>query len=185
MNRLVRHALSVALLVGLTGCPDNPYSVGTWTKQLEDPKEAERAVTQLEQLGNPKAIPALGNAWASQGKPVRLLQVIISLARPLTPAEAKATFMTDYEKNGRPGNWALAEPFLVKALVEVDEANPRSVDSAQKAADALGESKLPAGLDALIEIASKPVTKKLVAAHARITAEELRDPRTDLAARAG
>lgn len=164
MTRLVRHALSVALLVGLTGCPDNPYNVDTWTKQLEDPKEAERAVTQLEQLGNPKAIPALGNAWANQGKPVRLLQVIISLARPLTPAEAKATFMTDYEKTGRPGSWAKAEPFLVKALVEVDEANPRSVDSAQKAADALGESKLPAGLDALIEIASKPVTKKLVAA---------------------
>ncbi len=164
MTRLVHHALSVALLVGLTGCPDNPYKAGTWTKQLDDPKEAERAVTQLEQLGDPTAIPALGNAWANQGKPVRLLQVIISLARPLTPAEAKATYMTDYEKTGRKANWNLAEPFLVKALVEVDEANPRSVDSAQKAADALGESKLPGGLDALIEISQKPVTKKLVAA---------------------
>lgn len=164
MTRLVRHALGVALLVGLTGCPDNPYKAGTWTKHLDDPKEAERAVTQLEQLGDPSAIPALGNAWQSQGKPVRLLQVIISLARPLTPAEAKETYMTDYEKTGRKASWNLAEPFLIKALVEVDEANPRSVDSAQKAADALGESKLPAGLDALIEIAQKPVTKKLVAA---------------------
>jgi hypothetical protein len=163
MTRLVALSLA-ALLVSLTGCPDNPYKAETWTKQLDDPREAERAVTQLEQLGNPSAIPALGNAWASQGKPVRLLQVIISLARPLTPAQAKATFMTDYEKSGRPASWNLAEPFLVKALVEVDEANPRSVDSAQKAADALGESRLEGGLDALIEIASKPVSKKMIAA---------------------
>jgi hypothetical protein len=162
MTRLV--ALTAALLVGLTGCPDNPYKAETWTKKLDDPREAERAVTQLEQLGNPSAIPALGNAWASQGKPVRLLQVIISLARPLTPEEAKATFMTDYEKTGRKASWDAAEPFLIKALTEVDEANPRSVDSAQKAADALGEAKLEAGLDALIEIASKPVSKKLIAA---------------------
>jgi hypothetical protein len=164
MNRLLAHALSAVLLVGLTGCPDNPYNSDTWTKQLDNPQESERAVTQLEQLGNPKAIPALGNAWANQGKPVRLLQVIIGLARPLTPAEAKATYMTDYEKTGRPASWNLAEPFLIKALVEVDEANPRSVDSAQKAADALGDSKLAAGLDALIEVAGKPVTKKLIAA---------------------
>ena len=92
MTRLV--ALTAALLVSLTGCPDNPYKAETWTKQLDDPREAERAVTQLEQLGNPDAIPALGNAWASQGKPVRLLQVIISLARPLTPAQAKSTMRT-------------------------------------------------------------------------------------------
>jgi len=164
MTRLVALAFTAALLVSLTGCPDNPYKAETWTKQLDDPREAERAVTQLEQLGNPSAIPALGKAWASQGKPVRLLQVIIGLARPLTPEQAKATFMTDYEKNGRPASWNLAEPFLIKALTEVDEANPRSVDSAQKAADALGEAKLEAGLDALIETASKPVTKKLIAA---------------------
>jgi hypothetical protein len=152
------------LVVSLTGCPDNPYKAGTWTKQLDDPRESERAVTQLEQLGDPTAIPALGNAWANQGKPVRLLQVIISLARPLTPEQAKATYMTDYEKTGRKASWDKAEPFLIKALTEVDEANPRSVDSAQKAADALGESKLEGGLDALIEIATKPVTKKLIAA---------------------
>lgn len=164
MTRLVALAFTAALLVSLTGCPDNPYKAETWTKQLDDPREAERAVTQLEQLGNPSAIPALGNAWLKQGRPVRLLQVIIGLARPLTPEEAKATYMTDYEKTGRPASWHLAEPFLIKALTEVDEANPRSVDSAQKAADALGDSKLEAGLDALIELAQKPVSKKLIAA---------------------
>jgi hypothetical protein len=66
--------------IGLTGCPDNPYSAKTWTKKLGDPREAEAAVTHLEQLGNPDAIEALGTAWQEQGKPPRLLQVIIGRA---------------------------------------------------------------------------------------------------------
>ncbi|HEY0253581.1 MAG TPA: hypothetical protein VGC41_18740, partial [Kofleriaceae bacterium] len=109
-------------------------------------------------------IDDLGQAWVEQGKPVRLLQVIISLARPLTKEQAAKTFMTDYVETGRPANWDKALPYLQKALTEVDEANPRSVDSAQKAADALGEAKLDGGLDALIDIANKNVTKKLISA---------------------
>ena len=163
MRRLAFVALAT-MLASQTGCPDDPYKAKTWTKKLNDPHEAERAVTQLEQLGDPSAIPALGQAWSEQGKPVRLLQVIISLARPLTPAQAKATYMTDYETSGRPASWDKALPFLSKALTEVDEANPRSVDSAQKAADALGEAKIEGGLDPLIDIAQKPVTKKLISA---------------------
>jgi len=151
-------------LLSLTGCPDNQYDYKTWTKKLDDQRESERAVTELEQLGNPGAIPALGEAWIAQGRPVRVLQVIISLARPLTPEEAKAKFVTDYEKTGRKASWDAAMPFLKKALVEVDEANPRSVDSATKAADALGESQAPGGLEALTEIANKPITKKLITA---------------------
>lgn len=163
MTRLLALVMLVGL-VGLAGCPDNQYDYKTWTKQLDDPSHAERAVTELEQLGHPGAIPALGNAWKSQGKPVRLLQVIISLARPLTPEEAKAKFVTDFEKTGRKASWDAAMPFLTEALTGVDEANPRSVDSASKAADALGEAQISAGLDALIDIASKPVSKKLIAA---------------------
>jgi len=151
------------MLAGLAGCPDNPYKADTWTKKLGDPRESERAVTQLEQLGDPSAIESLGDAWVNQGKPVRLLQVIISLARPLTPQDAADKFVTDYA-SGRPASWDKALPFLRRALSEVDEANPRSVDSATKAAEALGESKLPDGLDALIELAQKPVTKKLITA---------------------
>ncbi|MDB4958670.1 MAG: lyase domain protein repeat-containing protein [Myxococcales bacterium] len=167
MTRLVSAVLLAAgLLVGLTGCPDDPYSYKTWTKKLGDQKESERAQTQLEQLGNPDAIPALGDAWLDQGKPVRLLQIIIGLSRPLTAKQADDEHMTDYDgqsghANGRPASWDKAMPYLSKALLDVDEANPRSVDSAQKAADALGEAKLPAGLDALIDLAAKPVTKKL------------------------
>jgi hypothetical protein len=152
------------VIAGLAGCPDNPYKAETWTKKLGEQREAERAVTELEQLGDPSAIEALGNAWIEQGKPGRLLQVIISLARPLTPAEAKDKFVTDYQTSGRPASWDKALPFLKRALSEVDEANPRSVDSASKAADALGEARLADGLDALIEVAHRPVTKKLIPA---------------------
>ena len=174
MKRLAPLLLA-GLLVSLVGCPDNPYKASTWTKKLGDPREAERAVTQLEQLGDPSAIEALGQAWQEQGNPVRLLQVIISLARPLTPdtvgadgkpvkGTASEGFFTDYVKTGRPASWDKALPYLSKALTGVDEANPRSVDSAQKAADALGEAQIDGGLDPLIEVATKPVTKKLIAA---------------------
>src|SRR5258705_13616571 len=90
-----------AVLAGLAGCPDNPYKAETWTKKLGDQRESERAVTELENLGDPSAIDKLGSAWVDQGKPVRLLQVIISLARPLTPEEAKAKYVTDYQNTGR------------------------------------------------------------------------------------
>lgn len=157
--------LALVTVVGLlAGCPANEYDYKTWTEKLGESREAERAVQKLEELGHPGAIPALGEAWADQGKPVRFLQVIIALARPLTPEEAVEKHFTDFAKSGRAPSWDAALPFLKKALLEVDEANPRSVDSAAKAADALGEAKLAGGLEALIELAQKPVTKKLVSA---------------------
>jgi hypothetical protein len=154
---------------GVTSSPavapsPDPYKATTWIARLDDPRESERAVNELELLGDPAAIPALGAAWTAQGKPVRVLVAIISLARPLTPAEAKAGFVTDYETSGRPASWDLALPFLIRALTEIDASNPRSVDSALKAADTLGEAKRPAGLDALSELAIRPSTKKLIAA---------------------
>src|SRR6185436_16297102 len=150
-------------LVSLTGCPSDQYDYKTWTKKLTDSHESERAVQKLEELGNPGAIPALGEAWADQGKPVRFLQVIISLARPLTPAEAKEKFVTDFEKEGRPASWDAALPYLKKALDEVDEANPRSVDSASKAADALADAQLQGGLESLVKMSvERPVSKKLI-----------------------
>ncbi|HWO23533.1 MAG TPA: hypothetical protein VNO30_32555 [Kofleriaceae bacterium] len=156
--------ITLAGLASLAGCPSDQYDYKSWTKKLSDSHESERAVQKLEELGNPGAIPALGEAWADQGKPVRFLQVIISLARPLSAEEAKAKFVTDFEKEGRPASWDAALPYLKKALLEVDEANPRSVDSAAKAADALGEAQLPGGLEALVELSQKPVSKKLVTA---------------------
>ena len=171
----MRRLALAALLVGVAGCPDNPFKASTWTKKLNDPRESERAVTKLEELCDPSAIDALGQAWEDQGKPSRLLQVIISLSRPLTadttdasgsnvPGTASTNFCTDYATTGRPASWDKAVPYLAKALSEVDDANPRSVESAQKAADALGDAHIDGGLDPLIELASKPVTKKLITA---------------------
>ena len=59
--------LPIVALAVLAGCPDDPYKAETWTKKLTDQREAERAVTELEQLGNPTAIEPLGNAWVDQG----------------------------------------------------------------------------------------------------------------------
>jgi hypothetical protein len=164
MMRLFPIIAGLAVLTSVAGCPDNPYKAETWTKKLGDSHESERAVTELEQLGDPSAIEPLGNAWISQGKPVRLLQVIIALARPLTPEQAAKNYVTDYQTTGRVASWDKAGPFLKRALTEVDDANPRSVDSATKAADALGEARLADGLDALIELTQKRVSKKLVTA---------------------
>lgn len=154
----------LAGLVSLAGCPSNEYDYETWTKQLEHQSEAEAAVTRLEQLGHPGAIPAIGKAWENHGRPVRYLQVIIALARPLTPKEAEEKHWTDFAKTGRKASWDAALPFLKKALVEVDTADTRSVDGASKAADALGESKTPGGLEALVDIANRKLEKKLLPA---------------------
>jgi hypothetical protein len=151
-------------LASLAGCPDNPYKADTWIKKLDDTHESERATTELERLGDPAAIEPLGEAWVKQGKPLRMLQVIISIARPLTPKEAADKYVTDYETSGRPASWDKALPYLKRAVSEVDESNVRQVDEATKAADAIGESKLPDGLDVLIELGAKPVTKKLITA---------------------
>ena len=69
MTRLVSSVLLVGLLFGASACPDNPYKASTWTKKLGDPKEGERAVTQLEQLGDPSAIEALGKPGATRASP--------------------------------------------------------------------------------------------------------------------
>ncbi len=141
----------------------SPYEPATWIAKLEDPRERERAIQELEQLGDPVAIAPLGKLWI-EDRSVRTLQVMISLARPLTPADAKARFFTSYETSGRPASWQVVGPFLIRALTELDPANPRSVDSATKAADALGEAQLTAGAEALVATARRTPDKKTISA---------------------
>ncbi len=154
----------LAGLIGLSGCSKSEYDYRTWTEKLGDGKEGEAAVDKLQQLCHPGAIPALGKAWQDAGKPVRMLEVIIGLSRSLTPKEALDSHCTDFVKEGRTASWEVALPFLKQAILEVDKDNPRSVDSATKAAEAIGQSQLEGGMEALIEIANKPVEKKLYAA---------------------
>ena len=52
--------LTVLCFAGLvavtsTGCPEDQFDANTWVKKLDDSKEVERAVTELERLGDPKA----------------------------------------------------------------------------------------------------------------------------------
>jgi len=147
--------LFVAGVVANAGCPDNPYEADTWIEKLDNPHEAENAITKIEQLGDPKAIPALARAWEKQGRPTRVLQVIIELAKPLSPEEAEKQYTKP-----RPASWELALPTLKKAIEDIDEANPRLVDQATKAAAALGEAKLKDGLQPLIDLVNKPATSK-------------------------
>jgi HEAT repeat protein len=156
------HKLAVLLACGLstatlTGCPDDPFDPKTWTKKLGSPKEVERAVTELERLGESSAIPALGKAWEKQGRPERILQVIIDLSKPLTEQQAK----DQYKNNGkaRPAAWDRSLPILVKAIDEVDPANPRSVESARLAAEALGQAKLEEALEPLVRAATESGAK--------------------------
>lgn len=168
-RRLQRSAALAAVLVAcvaVAGCPENPYSVDTWVKKLDDARELDRAVDKLEQLGNPKAIAPLGEAWLKQARPPRILQVIIELSPALDQEAAKKKNLTDYEKTGRQSSWNAALPYLVAALKDVDENNPRSVESAIKAAAAIGDAGLDEGLDVLIEFSQRAGTKKILPAQA-------------------
>lgn len=166
MQRHLRGLLILAA-VGLSlvlGCSDNPYKAQTWMKKLKNPKEFESAVTNIEHLCDPVAIPLLGEYWRKQAHPGRLLAVIISLARPLSKEEALAKYCREHEVNGRQASWNRAMPFLKEAIDSVDEANARSIDSAEQAASALGESGLDEGLDVLVSFTDRPSNKALVVA---------------------
>ncbi len=105
MNKLLCAALLAAmssLAFGTAGCSKDQNDYSTWTAKLNDPRASEEAVTHLEQLGDPRAIPALGAAWKDQGYPPHLLEMIIALASPMTAQEADAKSFTDFDgKEGR------------------------------------------------------------------------------------
>jgi hypothetical protein len=62
----------------------------------------------------------------------------------------------------RTGNWDPALPLLTRAVTEIAEDEPRSVDTANRAADALAEAH--AGVDALASLANRHTTKKIITA---------------------
>ncbi len=147
--------------------PITPASTGLaapWIAKLDDPHEAERAVNELEQLGDPTAIEPLGRHWTDTGRPVRVLQAMIALARPLTPDEAKNQYVTDYETSGRPASWDRLLPFLRAAIATLDIESPRSVDSATKAALAVEEARLAGALPELSELVKQPPNKNWLVA---------------------
>ena len=168
---LIGSVVGTMLALGtLSGCPDNPYDANTWIEKLNSPKEFDRAVTELEHLCNPKAIPALGKAWERNSKPQRVLQVVIDLARPLTPQEADEKNCTDYMKQGRPASWDAALPILKDAIDGLELGSQRSIDGAVKAAEALGEAQIPEGVNILIDAVNRKMNPKDNAQRVRLTA---------------
>ncbi|KAB2906863.1 MAG: hypothetical protein F9K40_05860 [Kofleriaceae bacterium] len=167
----------LATALFLAGCGGDEFYYGTWTKKLDDANEVERAVTALERLGDNRAIPALGKAWERQGRPDTILRVIIDLAKPLTEEEAKQNFKNN--DKARPAAWDKALPILTKAIDEVDPANPRSIESARLAAEALGYAKVDGALDVLVGAANKPTDRqevKQLRGQAILSLGELGDP---------
>lgn len=157
----------------LAGCPDDPYNAETWIEKLDDPKEVDRAVTELEHLCDPKAIPALGKAWDKNNRPTRMLQVVIDLARPLSAGEggeADQKHCTDFVKAGRPESWDKALPFLRTAIEEFESQSQRSIDNAVKAAEAIGESQHPEGIQILIDAVNRKMQPKDNGQRVRLTA---------------
>ncbi len=161
---------AVGLLATLSGCPDNPYDADTWIEKLDEPKEFDRAVTELEHLCNPKAIPALGRAWERNSKPQRVLQVVIDLAQELTPEKADEKNCTDYAKKGRPASWDLALPILKIAIDGLELGSQRSIDGAVKAAEALGDAQIPDGVNILVDAVNRKMNPKDNAQRVRLTA---------------
>ncbi len=161
----------LALQLGAAGCAKDDFDPDKWIPKLGDPQTNERAVTQLERLGDPKAIDALGKAWDKQGRPDRMLRVIINLAQPLTSAQTGAGGEYQYSNYGcttkgctgkvRPASWDKALPILKSAIEEVDKDNPRSVESARLAAEALGKSKIDGALPILQKAANEAPAKPL------------------------
>jgi hypothetical protein len=157
----------------LSGCPENKFDADTWIDKLGDPKQMERAVTELQNLCNPKAIEPLGKTWERNNRPTRILPIMIELSRELTPGPsgtAEQKFCTDYVKAGRPASWTVVLPFLRSAIEDVDSNSQRSIDDATKAAEALGESQLPDGAQILVDAINKPMQPKDNAQRVRLTA---------------
>ncbi|HUJ59604.1 MAG TPA: hypothetical protein VLX92_13960, partial [Kofleriaceae bacterium] len=152
----MRRALALALVVacgappasaphnavGPAPPPPPPSPTAPWLAQLDDPRAQDRALDELARLGDPSAIAPIGEAWLRDGRPLRMLEVMIGLAQPRA--------------------WDRALPYLARAVRELDADDPRSVDAAIKAADALGEARL--GLDALAEAAQRASDKRTISA---------------------
>jgi len=170
--------LGGAFVVGLAGCPENKYDPNTWISKLDDPKELDRAVTELQNLCDPRAITPLGNAWKKNSKPTRILQVIIDLSRPMSAGpggEADTKNCTDFIDKGRfvsdpTEGWKQSLPFLQEAIEDIDSNSQRQIDDAVKAAEALGDAQLPDAAQILVNAINKKMTAKDNAQRLRLTA---------------
>ena len=152
---------TLALALPLAGCPSDPYDPQTWIENLDDPNSAvvEDAITQLQRLKDPVAIAPLGEAWKKQNRPSSVLRVVVELAR-----------YQDEEKGIKP-SWKEALPYFYDAIERMDESNPKTIENATIAADALGEARDSDSISRLIDAATKVLPTKTSKGHrARLAA---------------
>jgi len=193
-------ALAGALLMFLTGCPKDPYDCETWTDKLDDKQEIERAITELGRLKCPESIDDLGEAWKANNYPARILRVIIDVAdqrdmgtvneanlkidpkvreklspeklAELVEAEKKRTYGPYYTKGPF---WPAAIPYLDKAVKNFidDNNNPRTIENATSAVDALGRARLHGAnvdVDTIVRAATVEVPPDAQGTRVRLTA---------------
>ena len=97
MTRRLLACAGLTALALLAGCPDNPYEADTWIDKLDEQGEAERAVTELEHIGDPKAIPGLGKLWDKMPKiksPSETLEDIKGAGETLSNMAKPSTMVT-------------------------------------------------------------------------------------------
>ena len=149
MSGAPKLAAAVLLLVAVAACEKDRFDPNTWIEQLDNPIEADKAVTELHRLKDPVAIAPLGKYWESNNRPERVLRVIVDLAEP--KAQEDGTM--------GPDSWAAALPFLRTALDDLDVGDPQSVENAKLAAHAIGQANDKESLELLTSVVKKKMPK--------------------------
>lgn len=160
--RIWSAGLVLAGLLALTGCPKDEYDPDTWIDKLEDfesPTEFNNAVSRLEQLKDPKAIKPLKKAWEKYNHAPNVLRAIVRLAEQKEFDGKQGPFWTDE-----------AIAVLETAVGEYDSGDPRSIEDAMYAADALGRARKDSSLTILVSAATQKLPKLNPGQNVRIAA---------------
>lgn len=154
--------LVLAGLLALTGCPKDEYDPDTWIEKLEDfesPNEFNNAVSRLEQLKDPKAIKPLKKAWEKYNHAPNVLRAIVHLAEQEKFGDKEGPFWTED-----------AIAVLETAVSEYDTGDPRSIEDAMYAADALGRARQDSSITVLVAAATQKLPKLNPGQNVRIAA---------------
>jgi HEAT repeat protein len=152
----------LAGLLALTGCPKDEFDPDTWIDKLENfesPADFNNAVSRLEQLNDPKAIKPLKKAWEKYNRAPNVLRAIVRLAEQEEFDGKQGPFWTDE-----------AIAVLETAVGDYDTGDPRSIEDAMYAADALGRARKDSSLPILVEAATKKLPKLNPGQNVRIAA---------------
>ena len=154
--------LALAGLLALTGCPKDEYDPDTWIDKLdnfESPADFNNAVARLQQLKDPKSIKPLKKAWEKYNRAPNVLRAIVYLAEQKEFDGKQGPFWTDE-----------AIAVLETAVADYDTGDPRSIEDAMYAADALGRANKDSSLVVLVEAATKKLPKLNPGQNVRIAA---------------